>query len=86
MSKIIGISNTTFTPKDSTTPITGSTIYVTDPISPDRGTGESADHFFLSAAKLAALDFTPVAGMEVTVLYNKFGKVAALKLDDLEVM
>lgn len=86
MPKIIGTISTSFTPKDNTTPITGTTIFVTEPIPPDRGKGESADHFFLSTAKLASLDFTPAVGMEVEILFNRFGKVATLKLEDVEVM
>lgn len=33
--KIIGIANTKFTPKDSDTPITGKTIYTTEPMDPN---------------------------------------------------
>lgn len=82
MPKIIGIANLYFTPKDSETPVEGSTIYITNPIPAQRGTGSSAEHFFLSKAKLAALDFTPAVGMEVEVLYNRFGKVGTLRLLD----
>ena len=66
MSKIIGTANSSFKGNDGTQ-ITGTTVYTTEPIDPKRGQGESADHFFLSAAKLAALDFTPAVGQDVTV-------------------
>lgn len=88
MSKIIGIADTNFKPKDSDTSITGKTIYTTEPMDPKRGQGETADHFFLTSAKLSALDFTPAVGQTVDVLYNRFGKVAALRLisdDDVAV-
>ncbi len=81
MSKIIGTANSSFKGNDGTQ-ITGTTVYTTEPIDPKRGQGESADHFFLSAAKLAALDFTPAVGQDVTVFYNRYGKVATIKLND----
>lgn len=80
MAKIIGISNTSFTPKDSETPIEGSTYHVTEPIDPKNGVGFKGDKFFLTRTKLSTLDFTPAIGQEVEVLYNKFGKVATLRL------
>lgn len=61
MSKIIGTANSSFKGNEGTQ-ITGTILHVTDPIDPKRGQGESADHFFLSAAKLVALDFTPAVG------------------------
>lgn len=86
MAKIIGIATTSFTPKDSTTPIEGTTVYTTEAIDPKSGTGSKGDKFFLTRAKLSALDFTPAVGQDVEVLYNKFGKVATLRLlTDLEV-
>lgn len=80
--KIIGIANAHFTPKDSDTPITGKTIYTTEPMDPKRGQGETADHFFMTSARLATLDFTPAVGQTVEVFYSKFGKVTNLRLLD----
>lgn len=77
--KIIGIEQLSFKGNDGTQ-VEGETLYGTETIDPKRGTGERADHFFMSKAKLAALDFTPTLGQTVEVLYNKFGKVAALRL------
>lgn len=82
MSMIIGIVNSSFTPKDSSTPIEGSTFYVTNPIPSQRGEGSSAERFFLSKAKLSTLDFTPSVGMDIEVLYNRYGKVSTLRLLD----
>ena len=48
------------------------------------------DRIFLSKNKLNDLSFVPVVGMEVEVLYNKFGKVSTIRLiadagsDDLD--
>ena len=79
--KIVGISKPfSFTPKDGKTEISGSTIYTTEPMDPKRGQGEVTDHFFLSTAKLEALDFTPAVGQTVEPLYSRFGKVASLRL------
>lgn len=71
--RIIGMSPTSFVGKDGST-VTGTTFHVTEPISPDRGTGEKADKLFLSTQKLKSLDFTPTVGMEITVYYNKYAK------------
>lgn len=84
--KIIGIENLSFKGSDGTQ-IDGVTIYGTEPIDPKRGDGERAERFFMSKAKLAALDFTPAPGQTAEVFYNRFGKVATLRLsvsdDDL---
>ena len=80
MAKIVGIADTNFTPKDSDTPIQGKTIYITEAMDPKRGQGETTDHFFLTTAQLATLDFVPAPGQMVEVFYNRYGKVATLKL------
>lgn len=79
--KIIGVKNTSFTGSDGTQ-VEGMTFYATEAIDAKRGHGERAERFFLSKAKLAALDFTPAVGQETEVLYNRYGKIAALKLVD----
>lgn len=79
--EILGISEVSFEGKDGKA-ITGSTLYVAEPIPANRGQGVSTDRFFLSSAKLAALDFKPAVGMQIGVLYNKFGKVATIRLID----
>lgn len=81
MSKIIGISQVHFSGKTGEI-VEGATIFYTDPIDPKRGQGESAERIFLSAAKLADLGFTPALGQEITPLFNRYGKVATIKLDD----
>lgn len=79
--KIVGISKTEFQAKDGNK-ISGSTIYTTEPMDPKRGRGEVTDHFFLSTAKLDALDFKPDVGQSVEIFYNRYGRVATIKLDD----
>ena len=81
MSKIIGIARTSFTGSDGT-PVEGTTLYFTDPIDPKRGQGAIGGKVFLSVAKLADLGFTPAVGQEITLFYNRYGKVATIKLDD----
>lgn len=80
--KIVGVKNTKFKSKDTGDTIEGKTLYTTETIDPERGTGEETDHFFLSKAKLADLDFTPAPGQTVNVLYNRYGRVATVKLVD----
>ena len=79
--KIIGIVNVSFSTKDGNT-ITGKTFHVTSPVPAGQGSGEVTDHFFLSAAKLETLDFTPELSQQIQVLYNRYGKVASLVLVD----
>lgn len=86
MPKIIGLVNMKFKAKDTDTMIEGKTIHTTEPISPERGIGEAGDHFFMSAAKLSALDFDPAPGQTVDVLYNRYGKVATMKLVDDDIV
>ena len=81
MATIIGVLQTAFTTKDGNA-ISGTTLYVTEPIPANRGKGSSADKVFLSSTKLAEQDFVPAVGQEVDVLFNKFGKVAKLVLKD----
>lgn len=79
MANIIGVIKTSFTARDGTL-IEGDTVHITEPISAERGIGETGDHFFLSKAKLATLDFVPAPGQTVEVFYNRYGKVSTLKL------
>lgn len=83
--RIIGVVNTKFTAQDGTV-IEGKTVHTAEPISPERGIGEAGDHFFMSTTKLAALDFIPAVGQEVEVLYNRYGRVASLKLVQDEII
>ena len=79
MSKIIGCEHKNFTTKEGDT-IEGVSLYVTDKIPPQRGEGCTGDRIFLSKNKLADLPFVPAVGMEVEVLYNKYGKVSTIRL------
>ena len=38
------------------------------------------DRIFLSKNKLNDLSFVPVVGMDIEVLYNKYGKVSTIRL------
>lgn len=77
----MGQETTNFVTKDGKE-INGSTFYTAETISSQRGEGEKGDRFFLSAAKLAALDFVPAVNQTVEIYYNRFGKVATLRLVD----
>lgn len=80
MATIIGKRPSGFTAADGTK-IEGLTLYISELMTTPGAEGTSADRIFLSKAKLAALGFTPALGQEVEVLYNKFGKVASMKLE-----
>lgn len=79
--KIVGVSNVEFTTEDGKT-ITGTTIYYTEPLEPERGQGCFAGKLFLSAAKLVALTYTPAVGQEVELLFDRNGKVKAVNVVD----
>lgn len=79
--RIIGRETTDFIAKDGQR-ISGTTFHTAETISSQRGEGEKGDRFFLSAAKLAALDFVPTVNQVVELYYNKYGKVATLRLVD----
>lgn len=83
MAKICGIENVAFTGKDGTE-VRGKRIHFTEAIAADRGVGEAADRLFLSDAKLVAMDFTPVVGQDIDILYDKNGRVKGVTVvDDL---
>ena len=79
MPKIIGFEHKSFTTKEGDT-IEGTSIYITDKIPPQRGEGCTADRIFLSKNKLNDLSFVPAVGMDIEVLYNKYGKVSTIRL------
>lgn len=84
MAKIIGIVNTSFTAKDGTE-INGTNLYLTELIDKKKGQGESAEKIFLSANRVKDIPFKLEVGMDVEVLYNRFGKVKELRLIDPDV-
>ena len=76
--KVIGIENVNFTGTDGKE-VKGARIYVTEPL--QHGIGERGDTFFLSEAKLSKL-FTLAVGQVITPLYNRWGKVETLVLEN----
>ena len=79
MPKIMGLEQKSFTTKEGDT-IEGTSIYITDKIPPQRGEGCTGDLIFLSKNKLNDLSFVPAVGMDIEVLYNKYGKVSTIRL------
>jgi hypothetical protein len=79
MSKIDGLEHKNFTTQKGDT-IEGVSLYVTDKIPPQRGEGCMGDRIFLSKNKLNDLSFVPAVGMDIEVLYNKYGKVSTIRL------
>lgn len=79
MATIIGVNSMSFKGRDGNL-VEGMNLYATTPLDPAKGgSGCSAEKFFLSQARLAELDFVPRVGDEVEVLYNRFGKIAAVR-------
>ena len=76
--KVIGIENVNFTGTDGKE-VKGARIYVTEPL--QHGIGERGDNFFLSDAKFSKL-FTLAVGQVITPLYNRWGKVETLVLEN----
>lgn len=83
MAKICGIENVAFVGKDGSE-VRGKRIHFTEAIAADRGVGEAGDRIFLSVAKLVTMDFTPVVGQDIDILYDKNGRVKGVTVvDDL---
>lgn len=80
MAEIIGQRSSSFTAADGTK-VNGITLYIAELMTAPGATGKSAERIFLSAGKLAALDFTPTVGQTVEIFYNRYGKVASMKLE-----
>ena len=83
MSRIIGITNTSFVGSEGKK-IEGKTVFISDPVDPKKGEGVSSEKFFLSAAKLAGQDFKLAVGQEIKIYYNRYGKPASLELKESE--
>ena len=82
MTTIIGIAKTQFTGADGNI-VSGLTVYTTEPLDTSKGSkGCKGDKFFLSQNKLKSLDFEPDIGQSINVLYNKYGKVQTITLDE----
>lgn len=79
MPKIMGLEQKSFTTKEGDT-IEGTSIFIADKIPPQRGEGCTGDRIFLSKNKLNDLSFVPAVGMDIEVLYNKYGKVSTIRL------
>lgn len=77
--KVIGIENVNFTGTDGKE-VKGARIYVTEPL--QHGIGERGDTFFLSESKLSKLGFALAVGQVITPLYNRWGKVETLVLEN----
>lgn len=77
--KVIGIEDVNFTGADGKE-VKGVRIHVTEPL--QHGVGESGDKFFLSKEKLSKLGFALEVGQVITPLYNRWGKVETLVLEN----
>lgn len=79
---IIGIQPMSFTPNGQTEKIEGSTIYYEEELPARNGAiGKKGDKCFLTSEKLKNLDFTPMPGQIVTLLFNRYGTVMKIQLE-----
>lgn len=77
--KVIGLEEVSFTSTDGKK-IRGVRTFVVQPL--QHGIGERGDKFFLSEAKLSKLGFALTVGQVITPLYNRWGKVETLVLEN----
>lgn len=77
--KVIGLEEISFTGTDGKA-VQGVRTYTVEPL--QHGIGERGDNFFLSEAKLSKLGFTLAVGQVITPLYNRWGKVETLVLEN----
>lgn len=76
MSKIIGIREVKFTSKDDGREIRGKSIFATYKLDAP-GVGEGCDKLFVSDSAWFDLPYQPKVGDEVSIIYNRYGKVAS---------
>lgn len=74
---IIGFRNVDFKGTDGGQ-VTGTSVYLAEPVPNGQGQGQSVDKIFLSSKKLAQLTSPLKVGAQVEVYYNKYGKVEKL--------
>ena len=77
--RILGVEKTSFKAKDSGNIISGMYLHLCSPISSEKGSGLRVERVFLSERVLKSLDFKPVEGLTVEVLYNRWGKVSSIR-------
>ena len=77
--KVIGYFQKSFKADDGKS-ISGVNIFLSYPITKN-GMGEGVDRVFVSDQRLANSGYYPSIGDEVTVLYNRFGKVESISVN-----
>ena len=75
MSKVIGIRNSSFKGNDGAE-VKGVNIYFTDPL--ENGSGYAAERVFVTEQRLQETGYKPQVGDEISVNYNRFGKVSSI--------
>ena len=75
---VIGFRKTSFKTKETNETISGYNLYVSEPIDPKYGEGETADRLFMTSDKLIQCGYNPAVGYNVKVEYNRYGKPAAI--------
>lgn len=78
---IIGISNTINFKGSDGTEIEGKNIFFTYPLGSKQGAGMGSEKHFFTTSKISQFDFQPEIGDEVSLLFNRYGKVAEIKRD-----
>ena len=73
--KIIGLKDTSFTPKDSNTPISGKTLFICYPS--DNVEGFRCESVFGTMLRFVN-GYVPKVGDEINIEYNRYGKPEAI--------
>lgn len=74
---LVGYKNSSFKGSDGTM-VSGTTLYLLEEERPDVK-GNAVDRVFVTQKKLG--DYVPEIGDDVTLVYNRWGKVAAVQLN-----
>lgn len=77
--KVIGYKQSNFRAKDGTA-VEGYNIYCTYPFNSPIADGEACERLYISDKRLNDCGYVPCVGDEVEVMYNRFGKVASIKI------
>lgn len=80
MSKVIGFREVSFTGTTGEV-VDGYNLFIATDIHPRDGEGVSCERIFVTKAKLAKCEYNiPAVDVAVEVMYNRYGKVADIRL------
>lgn len=80
--RVVGFERADFVSKETGTAVKGCQVYLSRPISQDRGEGEAVERIYVTDSRAAefGIDLSELVGYDVIVSYTKRGKVQNIQL------